>query len=150
MDRKYRQAGYMDRDRDRNRDREKQDRQKRPQQPKGPKEFRSRPMPGFNEVFRCSMCGAKVLDAEIGLDQQCLKCKADLHSCKQCSFFDTGARLECTQPITERISRKNGRNECTLFKMKKSVERETSSSSSSVPSGGTSSARQAFDNLFKK
>ncbi|PYV42169.1 MAG: hypothetical protein DMG06_14870 [Acidobacteria bacterium] len=44
MERKYRQHGYMDRDRE--------EKQKRPPKPHGPKEFRSKPMPGFREVFK--------------------------------------------------------------------------------------------------
>lgn len=136
MERKYRQRGYMDRD--------KEERQKRPPRPQGPKEFRSRPMPGFHEVFRCAMCGSMV-SLKIEFDSQCPKCKADLHSCRQCAFFDTSARFECTQPIPDRIPRKNMRNECTFFEAKKSVERETSSSS-----GRPKDARQAFNDLFKK
>jgi hypothetical protein len=136
MERKYRQPGYMDRDR--------QEKQKRPPKPQGPKEFRSRPMPGFHEVFRCAMCGSTVA-FEIELESQCPKCKADLHSCKQCAFFDTGARFECTQPIPERIQPKNIRNQCQLFEAKKSVERQTSSVASRPKD-----ARQAFDDLFKK
>src|SRR5438309_12027821 len=102
MERKYRQRGYMDRDRE--------EKQKRPPKPQGPREFRSKPMPGFREVFRCAMCGSTVA-LEIELGSQCVRCKADLHSCKQCAFFDTAARLDCTQPISERTARKGIRNQ---------------------------------------
>jgi hypothetical protein len=136
MDRKYRQRGYMDRD--------KPERSEQAPKPQGPKEFRSRPMPGFQEVFRCALCGSTV-SFEIELESQCPKCKADLHSCKQCAFFDTGVRFECTQPIPERVPRKNIRNQCTFFEAKKSVERETSSAKSKPKD-----ARQAFNDLFKK
>ena len=139
MERKYRQAGYMDRDRE--------EKKHRPPKPQSPPEFRSRPMPGFHDVHRCALCGTKVLAADIGFESHCPKCRADLHSCKHCSFFDSGTRFECTQPILERILKKNARNQCTVFEMKKSVERETSSSSGQ---GGTVDARQAFHNLFKK
>src|SRR5687768_11356694 len=104
-DRKYRQHGYQDSG-DRNRS------QPKPQQPKGPKGSRGegpRPMqmPGFQEVLRCSMCGAMVPPpVEISLESQCPKCRADLRSCKHCRHFDTGARFECTQEITERITKK--------------------------------------------
>src|SRR2546425_6996385 len=36
----------------------------------------------------------------------CPKCQFELHCCKQCRFFDSGAQFECTQPIRERISPK--------------------------------------------
>ncbi|MFN8005536.1 MAG: hypothetical protein U0V70_00620 [Terriglobia bacterium] len=135
MDRKYRQRGYMDGDRE-----EKPAKQKRPE---GPKEFRPREMPGFHEATRCSMCGAS-LSAAIELESQCPQCKADLHTCKQCTWFDTGARFECTQPIPERIPRKNIRNQCATFKPKKAIERDTTSANK------VTSARDAFDALFKK
>ena len=138
MERKYRQRGYMDRDR------EEKQKSSRPFQPQGPKEFRSKAMPGFREVFRCAMCGS-VGALEIGFESQCPKCKADLHSCKQCAFFDASARFECTRPILERILNKSARNQCSFFEGKKSVERETSSSSSRPKD-----ARQAFEDLFKK
>ncbi|HVN79826.1 MAG TPA: hypothetical protein VMW38_12570 [Terriglobia bacterium] len=138
MERKYRQAGYMDSDRE-----EKKHRSPRPQEPR---EFRSRPMPAFNEVVRCALCGARIVDAEIDLETRCPKCKADLHTCKQCTHFDTSTRYECTQPIPERLPRKSVRNQCSFFKMKKSIERETTSTGAGKPSD----ARQAFDNLFKK
>ncbi len=136
MERKYRQRGYMDRDRE--------EKQKRPPRPQGPKEFGSKPMPGFHDVVRCAMCGGLVT-FDIELKSQCPKCQNDLHSCKQCAFFDTSARFECTQPIPVRLLRKNSRNECSFFEAKKTVERETSSASSRPKD-----ARQAFDDLFKK
>ena len=103
-------------------------------------------MPGFAEVVRCALCGAKIIGVEIGLETQCPKCKSDLHTCKQCAHFDTSRRYECTQPIPARIPKKSVRNECSLFTMKKSIERETSSSGTGTPVD----ARQAFHNLFKK
>jgi hypothetical protein len=142
MDRKYRQRGYMDSDRARE---EKPKREPRP--PGGPKEFRPRQMPGFQEAYRCSMCGASIA-MQIELESQCPKCKADLHTCKQCTFFDSAARFECTQPIPERIPRKNTRNQCAFFAAKKSVERATSSQGSAVAKPQT--PREAFDALFKK
>jgi hypothetical protein len=139
MERKYRQRGYMDSDR--------QEKPKREPRPQGSKEFRPRQMPGFHETYRCSMCGASIA-MQIELTSQCPKCKADLHTCKQCTFFDSSARFECTQPIPERVLRKNVRNQCTFFAAKKSVERETSSQTSGAAKPQT--AREAFDALFKK
>jgi hypothetical protein len=135
MERKYRQRGYMDSD--------KEEKPAREQRPTGPKEFRPREMPGFHEAYRCSMCGASI-NAKIEPDSQCSKCKADLHSCKQCVHFDTSARYECTQPIRERITRKSVRNLCPSFAAKKAIERDTSSAKK------ITSARDAFDALFKK
>ena len=144
MDRKYKQRGYMDSGR------ERPEKPKQEPRQKGAKEFRPRQMPGFHEATRCSMCGASIA-LEITLETQCPKCNADLHACKQCGFFDSAARFECTQPIPERIQPKNVRNQCTFFSAKKSIERETSSP---VPATARAAvpktAREAFDALFKK
>ena len=140
MERKYKQRNYMENDR--------QSKPKREPRPaSGSKEFRPRQMPGFHEIYRCSMCGASIA-MQIELNSQCPRCKAELHTCKQCSFFDSSARFECTQQIPERVPRKNSKNQCTFFVAKKSVERETSSQSTGVAKPQT--AREAFDALLKK
>jgi hypothetical protein len=100
-------------------------------------------MMAFGESVKCSSCGAKA-PAIIDLDATCSKCRAELHTCRQCNYFDPGARFECSKPVTKRIVNKNARNTCELFAPRTVVERETSSSSAPTD------ARQAFANLFKK
>jgi len=140
-DRKYRQRGYQDDPRDR--EPKPRETEKRPQAPRGygPREPRRMNMPGFRDVVRCSRCG-HVLAAEIGLDARCGRCGSDLHTCAQCTFFDTASRFECTQPIPERIAPKDARNACTFFEPRVTVERETHSTA-------PTDARKAFDDLFK-
>jgi len=150
-ERKYRQGGYQDSG---SSDRERTQRIKPVPQERGPRGStrdvpRRMQMPGFQELLRCAMCGAVVPDSvEISEDSQCPKCKADLRSCKNCRNFDTGARFECTEPIPLRITKKDIRNQCTYFVARSSIERETHDSGG--PSIRPSSARSAFDNLFKK
>lgn len=140
-DRKYRQRGYMDSDREPQRS--------KPQQPKPQQNPRDRDREGprspkmmaFGESVKCASCGAKA--PTINLDSSCPKCKADLHTCRQCTYFDPGARFECRKTITARIVNKNARNVCELFEARTVVERQTGS-------GGPTDARQAFANLFKK
>ena len=80
-----------------------------------------------------------------------------MHSCKQCVHFDTGAQFECTQPIPERIPRKDLKNDCTFFEFRMTVEKDTSPvnySTNSTPAPAANSrpddARKAFEDLFKK
>jgi hypothetical protein len=98
-------------------------------------------MPGFRDVARCTRCG-NLLTGAVEPDARCSRCGVDLHSCVQCSSFDSGSRFECTQPIPARISPKDSRNTCTLFAVRVTVERETGSSR-------PPEARNAFDDLFK-
>ena len=160
MDRKYGQRGYMDDGSDREKQREKPKEKPKggPRGSKAKEEPRRMHMPNFQEVLRCSLCGAIVPPPiEILFESQCPKCKADLRSCKNCRHFDTAAQFECTQEITERITKKDLRNNCQFFMARASIERETRDSGGRPPGGASSpspttssDARSAFDNLFKK
>ena len=119
---KYRQRGYMDSDREPERKPHSKP-QSKPQDREGP---RSPRMMAFGEASKCTACGAKT-PALIKFDSACPKCNADLHSCRQCTHFDPGARLECNKPIPARIVNKHARNQCEFFAARIIVERETSS-----------------------
>ena len=139
-DRKYRQRGYQDEPRDRERQgpggpKPAQGPREKPEGPKTPNLMAS------HEVFRCSRCGNR-LALPVEPDSRCSRCGVALHSCIQCMSFDTGARFECTQPIPIRIAPKDEKNLCTLFTPRTTVERQTGTA-------GPTSARQAFDDLFK-
>ena len=136
-ERKYRQRGYMDSDRSRAEAQPKQ--QPPPRDREGP---RSPRMMAYGEKVRCASCSAVVATSVVN-DSTCPKCNSDLHTCRQCVYFDPGSRFECRKPITARILNKGGRNLCDLFAPRTVIERETSS-------GKPTDARQAFANLFKK
>ena len=146
-DRKYRQRGYQDEPREPRRDprgapgrEEKKEYAPRGQPPVAPKTFN---MPGFREVVRCARCGYELTAAVAWTaDGTCARCGADLHSCAQCVHFDTGAAFECQRPVPARISPKDARNTCPMYEPRTTVERETKSAA-------PSSARKAFDDLFK-
>lgn len=144
-DRKYRQRGYQDEPRE-------------PRKPTTPKPEAARApgrqlqdaagpktpnLMGAHEVFRCARCGNK-LALPVEADSRCARCGVDLHACVQCVSFDTSARWECTQhdKLTARVAPKDARNDCALFSPRTTVERQTGTP-------GPTSARQAFDDLFK-
>ena len=136
-DRKYRQRGYQDHDRE--------PQQSKPQQKprdhdrEGP---RSPRMMAFGETVKCSSCGAKA-PSNITFESSCTNCRSELHTCRQCNYFDPSARFECSKPITTKIVNKNARNTCELFAPRTVVERQTTS-------GAPTDARAAFAKLFKK
>jgi predicted RNA-binding Zn-ribbon protein involved in translation (DUF1610 family) len=139
-DRKYRQHGYQDSGTEKQKP--SQDR------PVRKDTFGPRPvqMPGTHTVSRCAQCGTvlTLLSEPLG---QCPKCGFELHSCKQCSYFDPSRRFECSQPVPERIAKKDARNECQFYSISVRVEKQTSTGSVSRPGDD---ARRAFDNLFKE
>jgi hypothetical protein len=95
--------------------------------------------------MRCARCG-NVFTEAVGADSRCRRCGADLRTCAQCESFDAGRRFECAQNIPARVSPKDARNTCELFSPRVTVERETHSQAQPQ---GPSSARKAFDDLFK-
>jgi len=152
VERKYRQRGYMDSD--------KQEKPRERKPPQGPRQEQFGPrtprMVGTVTRMRCSNCGAVLLP---GFDPngQCPRCKFELHCCKQCRFFDTGARFECMQPVPVSISPKDAKNNCTFYEFRMTVEKDTAPTSyaqktaavAEAPPPGND-ARKAFDDLFKK
>jgi hypothetical protein len=152
-ERKYRQHGYQDDDRDRARQPER-DRRPAPT-PGAPaatrrlssEGARNPNLMGYHEVVKCARCGAPVDPGILSLST-CGKCGQALHSCAQCAYFDTSATFECAHKIPARISPKDAANDCTLFGVRASWERETSSTASASPTP-ESSAKKAFDDLFK-
>ena len=115
-----------------------QKKEKRPQEGRtwqeqiGPRTPR---MVGTITRVRCSNCGA-VLQAGVNPNVKCPRCGFDLHCCKQCAYFDTGARFECMQPVPERITRKDQRNDCSLFQWRMTVEKDTAPSATTAAPGG--------------
>jgi hypothetical protein len=158
MDRKYKQKGYADRDAQDARDK-KRERTERPPEPRPKQDMlgpRTPRMVGTVTRARCSSCGA-VLMPGFDTSGDCPRCHAALHSCKQCVHFDTGKQFECTQPIHERIMKKDAKNLCTFFQYRTTVEKDTSpvtyatnTPAPAAPTGRPNDARKAFEDLFKK
>jgi len=145
-DRKYRQRGYRDEPPDRGPKREgpAEPQARRPggrpiQDAAGP---RTPNLMASHEVFRCARCGT-LLALPVEPASRCSRCGVDLHSCIQCMSFDTSARFECAQvTLAARVSPKDAQNDCALFAPRTTIERQTGTP-------GPTSARQAFDDLFK-
>ena len=95
-------------------------------------------------VSTCTECGKALSSFEdITPGTQCKSCKAPLHTCRGCSYFDSGAENECRQPVKVRIAKKREDNDCGSFKPRLAVDLM----GSKADSGDT--ARRAFDDLFK-
>jgi len=154
-DRKYRHRGYQDDDRDR--DREPQ----RPQRPKtdGVRRYddapRGRGLGAPTTVaFRCARCGRDLVNLDVAHDTNCPGCQSPLHSCSNCSFFNTGAPFECRKELEARVESKTKANECEHFQPKavRDLGLKASETGRTDGPGGTNpnDPRAAFDALFKK
>lgn len=136
MSRKYGQRGYQE-----------DDRERRPAA-RGPRPERDGPRGrGLGKPtatrFRCARCGADVRDLEVDFEATCGACGSALHSCVNCTFFDTGATFECRAPIEIRIPAKSKANECTHF-VPKAAQEFASEAEGPAPTDG----KAAFDDLF--
>jgi hypothetical protein len=156
MERKYKQRGYQDH----GGDGKKRERAERPSEPRPKQDMlgpRTPRMVGTVTRARCSNCGA-VLAPGFDSSGECPRCRLALHCCKQCVHFDTGAQFECTQPIQERIAKKDARNDCKFFEFRMTVEKDTSPVNYAVNTAAAPAAsparphdaRKAFEDLFKK
>jgi hypothetical protein len=161
-DRKYRQRGYMDTDAAPSGVRE--DRQK-PRGPRPPIDVTGPRLPRLVEATsasRCYNCTAP-LPADFDFSGNCPKCNVALHCCKQCSYFEPSTRFQCTKPIPARVDAKGAANDCTFYKARVTVARDSAPPPPAgfrTPPPGVrledvtpktaNDARIAFDNLFKK
>jgi len=160
-DRKYKQRGYMDTDAPTSGGPGREDRF-RPKGPRPPIDITGPRLPRMVETVTASRCYNCATPLPPGFDfgSECPKCKAALHCCKQCTFFEPSTRFQCTKPIPERIAYKDRANECTFFRARVTVARDSAPAARmAAPAAGEPSiaapksatdARAAFDNLFKK
>lgn len=103
----------------------------------------------YKETVRCDECGADLSTLfEVSRDTVCPKCQAAMHTCRNCHNFDPSARWECTQPIKERVTKKNTANACMLFKVR--TIRVKDLGSGPVAPSTPQDARKALEDLFKK
>ncbi len=65
----------------------------------------------------CFACGTsnEVTD-RVGRRDECSKCMADLHVCKNCDFYDVSSYNECLETSADRIPEKETSNFCDFFK----------------------------------
>ena len=151
-DRKYSHRGYQDDDRDRE--------PKRPKpKPSGPRNYddgpRGRGLGAPTSVaFRCARCNHDLVNISVEMDTTCPDCSSPLHSCSNCTFFDTGAPFECRKELQARVESKVKANDCELFQPKsiRNLGLKPAESGRTDGPGGTNpnDPRAAFDALFKK
>ena len=102
----------------------------------------------------CAGCGADLGRMErVGRRDTCSKCGVDLHSCRQCRFYDPRAYNECGEPQAERVLDKTRSNFCDYFTP---ADASRSAAAGRIPgappprpqAGG--SAREELDRLFRR
>jgi hypothetical protein len=79
----------------------------------------------------------------IGRRDECPFCRADVHCCLNCRFYDPAASKQCREPAAELVRDKKRANYCDYFVFNESR-------TTGAQSGEVENSRKAFDDLFKK
>jgi len=94
----------------------------------------------------CAGCQADLgrLDS-VGRRDTCPSCSADLHSCRNCRFYDPRSYNECREPQAERVLDKTRSNFCDYFAPPAGV-----SGAPDRPAAGAKPTRDELDRLFRR
>jgi hypothetical protein len=94
--------------------------------------------------FSCWKCG-HVIDllpgSRVGSREACPQCDGDLHSCRNCNFYDPSKNNQCSEPQAEWVRDKEAANYCDYYRPNPILSAKSSSP--------TSAAKKKFDSLFK-
>lgn len=65
-------------------------------------------------ALTCWKCGASLAEVPVPFARvaECPACRADLHVCRMCEFFDPGVRRGCKEPIADEVSNRERANFC--------------------------------------
>ena len=69
--------------------------------------------------MNCFACGraVEVTSGErVGFRDECERCGADLHVCRNCAHHDPAAYNECRESSTERVDDRERANRCEWFR----------------------------------
>ncbi len=69
--------------------------------------------------MRCFACDTGIVlgsGERIGFRDECDRCGADLHVCRNCAHFDPGAYNQCREPQAERVADRERANRCEWFR----------------------------------
>jgi len=69
--------------------------------------------------YTCWKCGGALPDLLLPLarHEECPHCRAQLHVCRMCVYFDMTAPQQCREPVAENVSDKQRANFCGYFQL---------------------------------
>jgi hypothetical protein len=95
--------------------------------------------------LRCWKCGTSLAEYTLPLRraEECRACRAELHVCRMCEFYDTSKAKHCAEPVAEEVADKTRANFCDYF-------RPTSAAWHPEKLSAAEQARAQLDALFGK
>lgn len=92
-------------------------------------------------TLKCFSCGTQLeFSSSIGRRDECPSCRADVHVCRNCRFYDPKSYNECVEPQAEVVKEKDRANFCEFFEPGQGEGGKTS----------RDALLQAAESLFKK
>ncbi len=90
----------------------------------------------------CWKCGAALAELLLPLARlaECSACRAELHVCKSCVYYDTRVANHCCEPVAEPVSDKTRANFCGYFQFRADAWQPQAAQ--------VQSARAQLDSLF--
>ncbi|MFB3923775.1 MAG: hypothetical protein ACE145_18780 [Terriglobia bacterium] len=98
-------------------------------------------------AFNCWKCGEPIeypTGSRVGRRDTCPRCDADLHSCRNCRFYDPSKNNQCSEPQAEWVRDKEAANLCDFYSPNPVLTARGGS-----PTSKTDDPRKKFDSLFK-
>lgn len=73
----------------------------------------------MSESYTCWKCGGPLQDLLLPLarHEECPHCRAQLHVCRMCVYFDTAAPQQCREPVADNVTEKQRANFCGYFRI---------------------------------
>lgn len=95
----------------------------------------------------CWKCGASIGDEPLPLSRlaECRACRAQLHVCRLCAFYDTRVAKACRETVAEEVKDKERANFCGYFQPRQNAH---VAGPGKAPDHQLNDARAALDALF--
>jgi hypothetical protein len=96
--------------------------------------------------FNCWKCGETIQLApgtRVGSRDTCPRCNFDLHSCRNCDFYDPSKNNQCSEPQAEWVRDKEAANYCDYYRPSPDARGGARGPSKA------GEAKKKFDSLFK-
>lgn len=67
----------------------------------------------------CWRCGASLAELTLPLSRtdSCRACRAEVHVCRMCRFYDTSKARSCAEPVADDVHDKERANFCGYFEV---------------------------------
>ena len=98
----------------------------------------------------CWKCRKEISIEKSVRGDECPLCHADLHVCKACEFYESGAHNDCRESSAEFVSDKERGNFCDYFRPRRSLSGVEGAAGGENASGKSKAdaAKDAFNALF--